>query len=93
MIEDYLDMSRALATLDLVIAVDSGAAQLAGAMGLKVWLLADYACDWRWLRAGERTPWYPTARVFRQKQPGDWSSVLSKVEDSLTREIEQAVRQ
>ena len=83
-IDDYLDMARAMSALDLVIAVDSVSTQLAAAMGLEIWVMADYACDWRWRRSGEKTPWYPTARIFRQSEPGDWAGVIAEVSQALT---------
>ncbi len=65
--------------LDLVIAVDSGVAHLAGALGREVWLLNRYAPDWRWLLARDDSPWYPSLRQFRQSTPGDWIEVLETI--------------
>jgi tetratricopeptide (TPR) repeat protein len=84
-LEDFSDTAGVLAACDLVIAVDTAAAHLAGAMGRPVWVLLPFAPDWRWTRAGETTPWYPTARLFRQTSLGDWDSVIARVVDELSR--------
>lgn len=78
---DGFERSAALITeMDLVISVDSAAAHLAGALGVPVWTLLHWRCDWRWgLDAGERTGWYDSMRLFRQQQPGDWSGLLDQV--------------
>jgi hypothetical protein len=80
---DFLETAQIVAGLDLVITVDTSIANLAGAMGKRCWVLLAQPCDWRWLRAGEQTPWYPSARLFRQSTPGDWTSVLDDVEAQL----------
>jgi hypothetical protein len=71
--------AAAIAKLDLIISIDSAPAHLAGAMGRPVWVLLPYVADWRWLRNGEFTPWYPSMRLFRQGEPGDWQSVVNRV--------------
>ncbi len=68
-----------MATLDLVITTDTCIAHLAGAMGKAVWILLPHLSDWRWMQETESTPWYPTARLIRQKAPGDWAEVLERV--------------
>jgi ADP-heptose:LPS heptosyltransferase len=68
-----------LMNLDLVITVDTAVAHLAGALGRPVWILLPYAAEWRWLLDRTDSPWYPTARLFRQSQPGDWPGVLGQV--------------
>ena len=80
---DYSDTAAALATLDLLITVDTSVAHLAGALGRPVWLLLPFAPDWRWLLKREDTPWYPTMRLFRQPTPGDWKSVVAKLVEAL----------
>lgn len=80
-VEDFLDTARVLAALDLVIAVDTSVAHLAGAMGMPVWLLIDKVGDWRWLEEREDTPWYPTMRLFR-RQDG-WDEVFQRVAAAL----------
>ena len=84
-LEDFGDTAAVLALCDLVIAVDTAAAHLAGAMGRPVWVLVPFAPDWRWTRDGETTPWYPTTRLFRQISPGDWGGVIARVAEELKR--------
>ncbi|NNU44866.1 hypothetical protein HK415_19420 [Ramlibacter sp. B156] len=69
--------------LDLVITVDTGVAHLAGALGRPVWILLPHAPDWRWMLDRSDTPWYPTARLYRQPVRGDWASVLARVKSDL----------
>jgi tetratricopeptide (TPR) repeat protein len=82
-LEDFGDTAAVLKLCDLVIAVDTAAAHLAGAMGRPVWVLLPFAPDWRWALHGETTPWYPTARLFRQTSPGDWEGVIARVGAAL----------
>lgn len=81
---DFADTAALVATLDLVITVDTSVAHLAGAMGKPVWLLNRFDTDWRWLTEGETTPWYPTMRIFRQRTSGDWAGVIAEVTKALT---------
>ena len=74
-----------IANLDLVISVDTSVAHLAGALGKPVWILLHYVPDWRWLLHREDSPWYPTARLFRQPKLRDWDPVLQRVEEELAR--------
>ncbi len=81
---DFLETAAVVAQLDLVIAVDTAVAHLAGALGKPVWLLLPSASDWRWFRQfGDATPWYPTMRLFRQTQRGDWTAVIARVAEAL----------
>jgi Tfp pilus assembly protein PilF len=84
-IQDFADTAAILAQLDLLISIDSAPAHLAGAMGVPCWvLLPDYQTDWRWLKTGETSPWYPgILRLFRQKRMGDWESVIAEVAAAL----------
>lgn len=77
--------AAAIAGLDLVIAVDTMAAHLAGALGVRVWLLLHFAADWRWLAERDDSPWYPTMRLYRQPRPGTWDGVVAAVAAALRR--------
>lgn len=80
---DFADTAAAIAKLDLVISVDTAVAHLAGALGKPVWILLAFSPDWRWLLEREDSPWYPTARLFRQHQRGDWEDVFDRVAEAL----------
>jgi tetratricopeptide (TPR) repeat protein len=82
--EDFSDTVAVMSSLDLVISSDTSVAHLAGALGKPVWVLLQYAADWRWLLGRSDSPWYPTARLFRQPGIGDWDSVIRHVEDALS---------
>lgn len=81
---DFADTAAAIQALDLVITVDTSVAHLAGALGKPVWILLPFAPDWRWLLERGDSPWYPSARLFRQPKRGDWGTVLKSVSDALT---------
>ena len=80
---DWADTAALIAMLDLVITVDSAVAHLAGAMGKLVWVMLSAVPHWCWLRDRPDTPWYPTARLFRQTRQGEWDGVLGAVENQL----------
>jgi tetratricopeptide (TPR) repeat protein len=80
---DFANTAAVMANLDLVISIDTASAHLAGAMGRPVWTLLTSDPDWRWLRGREDSPWYPTMRLFRQRQAGNWDEVLSRVSAAL----------
>jgi len=82
---DFADTAAAMGALDLIISVDTSPAHLAGATGRPLWLLLPHAPDWRWLRHREDSPWYPTARLFRQATRGDWTPVIARVAADLRR--------
>ena len=81
----FADTAAAVSAMDLVISVDTAVAHLAGALGKPTWILLPHVLDWRWLYAREDTPWYPTARLFRQTRCGDWASVLDRLPSELER--------
>jgi hypothetical protein len=83
----FEDMAAVMASLDLIISVDSDLAHLAGALGRPVWLLLPFAPDWRWLLGREDSPWYPTMRLFRQKEPGNWDGVVDAVVGDLANQF------
>ena len=80
---DFADTAALIEQLDLVITVDTSVAHLAGALGKPVWILSRFDGCWRWLLDRDDSPWYPTARLFRQPQRGDWTSVIDRVADAL----------
>lgn len=75
--------SAQIAAMDLVITIDNSTAHLAGALGIPTWVLLPYAPDWRWMLDHDDSPWYPTMRLFRQPQPGEWQSVVRSVKSAL----------
>jgi tetratricopeptide (TPR) repeat protein len=80
---DFADTAALVANLDLVIAVDTAVAHLAGALGRPVWLLNRFDTCWRWLLGREDSPWYPTLRQFRHDGQEDWPSVMQRVAAAL----------
>jgi tetratricopeptide (TPR) repeat protein len=81
---DFADTAAVIAQLDLVVSVDTSLVHLAGALGKPVWVMLPFSPDFRWLLEREDSPWYPTARLFRQPRRGDWQSVIVRVRDELT---------
>lgn len=84
----FMDTAAVMRSLDLVVTADTAAAHLAGALGVPVWLALSRAPDWRWGLTGETTPWYPTMRLFRQSQLGDWRSLFESMAARLRRETQ-----
>ena len=82
-LHDFADTAALVHALDLVISVDTAAAHLAGALGKPVWVLNRYDQCWRWLSDRTDSPWYPTARLFRQPAMGDWAWVIEQVRCAL----------
>jgi hypothetical protein len=92
-IRDFSDTAALIEAMDLVITVDTSVAHLAGSMGKPVWILLPANPDWRWMLERDDSPWYPTARLFRQPEQGDWSSVLHRVREALLDLVERDERQ
>jgi tetratricopeptide (TPR) repeat protein len=82
-LQDFADTAGAIAQLDLIISVDTAVAHLAGALGKPVWILLNTYADWRWLLGRSDSPWYPTARLFRQTRQGGWAGVCQEVTNAL----------
>ena len=82
-LETFSDTAALISQLDLVISVDTSIAHLAGALGKPVWVLLPYIPDWRWLLNRDDSPWYPTARLFRQNTRGIWDDVITSVRAAL----------
>jgi hypothetical protein len=81
---DFYDTARIISGLDLVVSVDTAVAHLAGALGKPVWLLAfEPMADWRWGQTRTDSPWYPSARIWRQRTPGDWLDLAREVRAEL----------
>lgn len=86
-LKDLDDFAAQIAALDLVISIDNSTVHFAGAVGTPVWVLLPFSPDFRWMLHRNDSPWYPTARLFRQKKLGDWSNVVDEVRYSLTNVI------
>ncbi len=82
-IGDFEDTAALIANLDLVISIDTSIAHISGALGKETWVLLPYSAEWRWLEHRCDSPWYPTIKLFRQPEHGDWPSVIKKVCESL----------
>ena len=80
---DLAETAAFVASLDLVITTDTCIAHLAGAMAKPVWILLPHLADWRWMEQTDTSPWYPTARLFRQPRPGDWTSLIERIAAEL----------
>jgi hypothetical protein len=82
--ESIVETAARVRRLDLVISVDTMMAHLAGALGVSTWALLSAECDWRWMEGRDDCPWYPTMRLFRQRNSGDWSGVIDAVTRALS---------
>jgi tetratricopeptide (TPR) repeat protein len=87
-LRDFSDTVALMTEMDLVISIDTAVAHLAGAMGKKVWVLLPYIPDFRWMLERSDSPWYPTAKLWRQPKAGDWETVIRDVVGSLKREYQ-----
>jgi len=80
---DFAETAALIATLDLVIAPDTAVAHVAGALGVPVWMLDRFNSCWRWRLAADRSPWYPSLRIFRQARFGEWTAPVAQAADAL----------
>lgn len=81
---DFADTAAVMANLDLLISVDTSAVHLAGATGRPAWVMLSTCPDWRWQEEREDTPWYPSLRLFRQKESGNWAEVVDRIKVALS---------
>jgi len=87
LLRDFSDTAALIDAMDVVISVDTSVAHLAGAMGKETWILLPHTPDFRWMLERNDTPWYPTAKLYRQPVIGDWESVINKIEIALKRQF------
>jgi Flp pilus assembly protein TadD len=84
---DFTETAGAILNLDLVIAVDTAVAHLAGALDRPAWIMVAFSPDWRWLLGRDDSPWYPSVRLYRQPAPGDWDSVIARLAADLAERV------
>ena len=82
-LRNFADTAALISNLDLVISVDTSVAHLAGALSKPVWVLLPFIPDWRWLLDRDDSPWYPSARLFRQDESRAWEDVVARVHRAL----------
>ena len=87
----FIDSAAVMMSLDLIVSVDTAMVHLAGALGRPVHILLQKNPDWRWLARESDTVWYPTARLFRQQESGDWSEPVSRVCEAVSGMLNSAV--
>ena len=83
LLRDFADTAAVVDALDLVVTVDTAVAHLAGAMGKPTWIMLPWSADWRWMTERTDTPWYPTAKLYRQTHPRDWDGVVARIRDDI----------
>jgi len=84
---DFVDTAALCECMDVVITVDTSVAHLSAALGQRTWILLPFSPDWRWMREREDSPWYPSAKLYRQKVAGEWGEVFARVAADLRREF------
>jgi ADP-heptose:LPS heptosyltransferase len=87
LLSDFVETSALMSCLDVVITVDTSMAHLAGSLARPSWIMLQYTPDWRWLLGRDDSPWYPTARLFRQDEACDYAAVVERVRAELSAEI------
>lgn len=83
-LKDFADTAALVQLMDVVVSVDTSVAHLAGALGRPVWIMLPYSPDFRWMLRREDSPWYPSAQLFRQPQPGIWQPVIERIATALS---------
>jgi hypothetical protein len=86
---DFADTAAVIDQLDLLIGVDTSVVHLAGALGKRTWALIPAPADWRWMNGRDDSPWYPTLRLFRQHEQGEWGDVILRVKDALAALVDE----
>jgi tetratricopeptide (TPR) repeat protein len=82
-LRDFSDTAALIDQMDLIITIDTSVAHLAGALGKPVWILLPFNPDWRWMLDRQDSPWYPSARLFRQQRIDDWEGVIDRIKSEL----------
>jgi ADP-heptose:LPS heptosyltransferase len=82
-LHSYADTAAVIDNLDVVVSVDTSIVHLAGALARPVLVMLPFSCDWRWFHARDDSPWYPTARLYRQPRRADWAAVVATVREAL----------
>jgi ADP-heptose:LPS heptosyltransferase len=82
-LKSFSDTAALISNLDLIVSVDTSVAHLAGALAKPAWVLLPFIPDWRWLLDRDDSPWYPTARLFRQDETRQWDNVIARVHAAL----------
>jgi tetratricopeptide (TPR) repeat protein len=82
-LDGFMATASFIEKLDLIISIDTSMVHLAGALGKPVWTLLSFVPDWRWMLGREDSPWYPSMRLFRQSEPGNWKGVIEDVQKAL----------
>lgn len=90
--DDFFDTAALVSELDLVISVDTSVAHLAGALGKPVWLLNRFESEWRWMIGRTDSPWYPSMKIFTQKEFGNWDGVIERVTKELSKLVTKPSR-
>jgi tetratricopeptide (TPR) repeat protein len=88
---DFMETAALVSLMDVVITIDTAVAHLACSLGRPTWILLPFVPDWRWLLEREDSPWYPTARLFRQPAIGDWNTVMQEVVGGLRQRFQPAM--
>jgi tetratricopeptide (TPR) repeat protein len=86
----FMDTAAIMMNLDLVISSDTSLPHLAAALGIPVWIALPFVASWQWMRDRHDSPWYPTARLFRQKTPGDWDQAFAEIHTALKQHIDHS---
>jgi hypothetical protein len=86
----FMDTAAVMKNLDLVITADTAVAHLAGALGVPTWVALSIAPNWRWMLGRSDSPWYPTLRLFRQKELGNWPAVFEEMKEALLQRLQSA---